>query len=97
MSVIDYLYNLINRHECKLSPSSVYKNFTSQEVEAGFAIMIRAGLDRDNFTDSHCLWDPIDSRPFDRVPMTLNRFKFLLRACVSITIVIDLQEKETID
>ena len=39
------------RHECKLSPNSVYKNFTSQEVEAGLAIIIRAGLDRDNFTD----------------------------------------------
>ena len=36
------------RHECKLSPNFVYKNFTSQEVEAGLAIMVRAGLDRDN-------------------------------------------------
>ena len=67
------------RHECKLSPNSVYKNFTSHEVEAGFAIMIRAGLDRDNFTDLHRLWDPVDSRPFYRVTMALNRFKFLLR------------------
>ena len=67
------------RHECKLSLNSVYKNFTSQEVEAGLAIMIRAGLDRDNFTDLHCLWDPIDIRPFYRVTMALNRFKFLLR------------------
>ena len=68
------------RHECKLSPNSVYKNFTSQEVEAGLAIMIRAGLDRDNFTNLwDSLWDPIDSRPFYRVTMPLNRFKFLLR------------------
>ena len=43
------------RHECKLSPNSVYKNFISHEVEAGIAIMIRAGLDRDNFTDIHRL------------------------------------------
>ena len=43
------------RHECKLSPNSVYKNFTSQEVGAGLAIMIRAGLDKDNFTDLHRL------------------------------------------
>ena len=43
------------RHECKLSPNCVYKNFTSQEVEAGLAIIIRAGLDRDNFTDLHRL------------------------------------------
>ena len=67
------------RHECKLSPNSVYKNFISQEVEAGFAIMIRAGLDRDNFTNLNNLWDPIDSRPFYRVTMALNRLKFLLR------------------
>ena len=60
------------RHECKLSLNSVYKNFTSQEVEAGLAIMIRAGLDRDNFADLHRLWDPIDSRPFYRVTMALN-------------------------
>ena len=85
------------RHECKLSPISVYKNFTSHEVEAVLAVMIRAGLDRDNFTDLHRLWDPIDSRPFYRVTVALNRFKFLLRACVSITIVIDQQDKETMD
>ena len=67
------------RHECKLSLNSVYKNFTSQEVEAGLAIMIRAGLDGDNFTDLHRLCTPIDSRSFYRVTMALNRFKFLLR------------------
>ena len=67
------------RHECKLSPNSVYKNFTSQEFEAGLAIMIRAGLDRDNFIVLHRLWDTIDSIPFYRVTMRLNRLKFLLR------------------
>ena len=41
--------------------------------------MIRAGLDKDNFTDLRRLLDPIDSRPFYRVTMALNRFKFLLR------------------
>ena len=67
------------RHERKLSPNSVNKKFTSQEVEVGLAIMIRDVLDRDNFTDLHCLWNFIDSRPFYRVTMALNRFKFLLR------------------
>ena len=67
------------RHECKLSPDYVYKNFTPHEVEAGLAIMIRAGLYRDSFTDLHRLSDPVDSRPFCRVTMALNRFKFLLR------------------
>ena len=60
------------RHECKLSSNSVYKNFTSHEVETGLVIMIRAGLDRDNFTDLHRLWDPVDSRSFYRVIMALN-------------------------
>ena len=63
------------RHEGKLSPNSVCKNFTSQEVKAGLAIMIRAALDRDNFTNLHSLWDPIDSRLFYRVTMALNRFQ----------------------
>ena len=67
------------RCEYNLLPNSVYKNFTSQEVEAGFAIMIRAGYDRDNFTDLPRLWDSIGSRPLYRVTMALNRFKFLLR------------------
>ena len=34
------------RHECKLLPNSVHKNFTIEEVETGLAIVIRAGLDR---------------------------------------------------
>ena len=37
------------------------KAFHPKKLKAGFAIMIGAGLDRDNFTDLHCLWDPIDS------------------------------------
>ena len=41
--------------------------------------MIRAGLDRDNFTVLHRLWDPVDSIQFYRVTMALNRFKLLLR------------------
>ena len=42
------------------------KAFHPKKLKTGFAIMIGAGLDRDNFTDLHCLWDPIDSRPFYR-------------------------------
>ena len=63
------------RREYNLLPNSVYKNFTSQQVEAGLAIMIRAGYDRDNFTDPPRLWDSVDSRPFYRATMALNRFK----------------------
>ena len=67
------------RHERKLSPNFFYKNFTSQEVEACLAVMICAGLERDNFTDLHCLWYPIDSRPFYSVTMAFDRSKFILR------------------
>ena len=52
------------RHQYGLLPNLVYKNFTIKEVEAGIAIMICAGLDRDNFTGLRRLWDPIESRPF---------------------------------
>ena len=52
------------RHQYGPLPNLVYKDFSIEEVEAGTAIMIHAGLVRDNFTDIRCLWDPIDSRPF---------------------------------
>ena len=67
------------RHKCKLLPNSGHKDFTIEVVEAGLAIMIPAGLDRDNFTDLRRLWDPLDCRPFYRVTISLNRFKFTLR------------------
>lgn len=67
------------RREHNMRLTSVTRNFTQEELEAGFAIIIRAGLDRDNFTSLDELWDPIDSRPFYRVVMSKNRFKFLLR------------------
>ena len=60
------------RHECKLLPNSGYKDFTIETVEAVLAIMVRAGLDRDNFTDLRQLWDPLESGPFYRVAMPLN-------------------------
>ena len=41
------------RHQYGLLPNLVYKDFIIEEVETGIAIMIRTGLDRDNFTDLH--------------------------------------------
>ena len=67
------------RRECRLPVNSVTKEFTEIELEAGIAIILRAGLDRDNFTSLESLWDACDSRPFYRVVMPLRRFKFLLR------------------
>ena len=53
--------------------------FSMDELKAGIAIMLRAGCDRDNFTDLRDLWKPNDSRPFYRTVMSLNRIKLLLQ------------------
>ena len=49
------------------------------ELKASIAIMLRAGCDRDNFTDLRDLWKPSDSRRFYHTVMSLNRIKLLLR------------------
>ena len=49
------------------------------ELKASIATMLRAGCDRDNFTDLRDLWKPSDSRPFYRTVMSFNRIKLLLR------------------
>ena len=54
-------------------------NFLMEELKAGLALILRAGRDRDNFSDLQGLWQPSDSRPFYRTVMSLNRFKLLLR------------------
>ena len=53
--------------------------FTMDELLAGLSLIIRAGSDRDNFTELQNLWSPGDSKPFYRAVMALRRFKFLLR------------------
>jgi hypothetical protein len=53
--------------------------FTYCEFQACLAILIRAGVDRDNFTDLHDLWDTKESRPFYRATISLQRFKFFLQ------------------
>ena len=49
------------------------------ELKAGLAIILRAGSDRDNFTELDNLWQAEDSKSFYRAVMSLVRFKFLLR------------------
>ena len=48
---------------CKLLSNPVYIKFTMKEFEEGCAILIRASLNRDNFTDLGQLLDLIGSRP----------------------------------
>ena len=53
--------------------------FTENEISASLAILLRAGVDRDNYTVLDQLWNPTDSRPFYRAAMGIARFKQFLR------------------
>ena len=64
-----------NLHQVRY-PTSM---FSMDELKASIAIMLRAGCDRDNFTDLRDLWKSSDSRPFYCTMMLLNRIKLLLR------------------
>lgn len=55
-------------------------DFSYDDVLACLGILISAGVDRDNFTAIEDLWNPVDSRPFYRIVMSYQRFKFFLRA-----------------
>ena len=51
-----------------------------EEFKAALAIILRAGSDRDNFTELKNLWDVGDSKSFYRAVMSFNRFKCFLRS-----------------
>ena len=55
------------------------RNFTRNELLAAIAILLRAGVDRDNFTDITQLWKRDDSRPFYRATLGVCHFKQFLR------------------
>ena len=56
---------------CRISPI--------HDILACIGIIISAGADRDKFTAIEELWNPVDLRPFYRVVMSCQRFKFFLR------------------
>ena len=64
-----------------LSTPQNYHDFSKEEFKAALAVTLRAGSDRDNFTELQNLWDVGDSKLFYRAVMSLNRFKCFLR-CV---------------
>ena len=66
----------IHRNLSRLQP---FKTFFMDELKAGLAILLRAGSDRDDFTELDNLWQPEDSKPFYLAVMSVVRFKFLLR------------------
>lgn len=55
------------------------KPFSKEELLAAIAILYRAGVDRDNFSDMPRLFHPVDSRPFYRAVFSVNRFEQFLR------------------
>ena len=62
-----------------ISRAHIAKIFSMDELKAGLPIILRAGSDRDNFTELADLWVPADSKPFYRAVMTLCQMQFLLR------------------
>ena len=56
-----------------------FNTFSTDELKAGLTIILRAGSDRDNFTQLDNLWQAEDSKPSYRAVMSLVRFKFFLR------------------
>ena len=55
------------------------KPFSEEELQAAIAILYRAGVDRDNFSDMRRLFHPVDSRHFYRAVFSVNRFEQFLR------------------
>ena len=64
-----------------LSTLQNYHYLSIEEFKAALAVILRAGSDRDNFTELQNLWDFGDSKPFYKEVMSLNCFKCFLR-CV---------------
>ena len=53
--------------------------FLIEDLKARLTLILRAGRDRDSFSDQEGLWQPSDSRTFYCTVMFVNRFKLLLR------------------
>ena len=66
----------IRRNLSRLQP---FNSISMDRLKAGLTIVLRAGSDRDNFTELDNLWQPEDCKPFYRAVMSLISFKFLLR------------------
>lgn len=82
---------LVNRQQnCRI------RKFNRKELNAAIAILLRAGVNRDNFTETNQLWNPTDSRPFYRATLGLTRFKQFLR-CVRFDNVLTRAERQADD
>lgn len=65
-------------HHNRINDNKV-RPFGHDEFMAALAILYRAGVDRDNFSDVQRLFHSVDSRPFYRAAMSVGRFKQFLR------------------
>jgi hypothetical protein len=71
-------------------------SFTENEILAALSILLRAGVDRDNYTSLNQLWKPSDSRPFYRATMGIVRFKQFLR-CIRFDNIFTREERRDSD
>ena len=62
-----------------LSTPQNYHNFSLEEFKTALALVLRAGSDRNNFTELKNLWEGGDSKSFCRTVMSLNCFKCSFR------------------
>ena len=70
---------MILRHAARVVRSFM-SPFMLDEIKAAIGILLSAGADRGNFWSVRDLWDPAEGRPFYRAVMSINRFKFFIRA-----------------
>ena len=78
-TVLRYSNRKIRELRRTLPKPQNYHDFSMDEFQAGLAIFLRAGSDRDNFTELENLWLIGNGKPFYRAVMSLNRFKCFLR------------------
>lgn len=74
----EIILRTIMRYTNRRMRAKKLKPFLFCEIQAGMAIIIRAGADKDNLSDLIDLYDSKDSRPFYRCAMPKRRMKELL-------------------
>ena len=63
-TVLRYTNRKCSEVQSTLSTNQNYHDFLMEEFKAALAVILRAGSDRDNFTELQNLWDVGDSKHF---------------------------------
>ena len=74
-TAIRYTNRTIREFRRTLPRPQNYDDFSMDEFQSGLAIFLRAGSDRNNFTELENLWLMGDSKPLYKAVMPLTRFK----------------------